>query len=169
MEKEIAMQTLPRPRVSVLALIAVLAGALFVPAAVTVHATATNDLAANTALVLRYQQEIFEQGKIATADEILAPDFICHSSADQSFSVGPEAVKQQAVALRAFYSRGVVLTADDVIAQGDRIAVRWTLTATAPGEARDVPVTVTGMDIFRIQDGQLAEMWEYGDLGMRQS
>ena len=160
------MRTLHRPRVSVFALIAVLAGTLFVPAAGNVHATATDDLVANTALVLRYQQEIFEQGKMATADEILAPGFICHSPADQSLAVGPEAVKHQATALRAFYSRGIVLTADDVIAQGDRVAVRWTLTATAPGEARDVPVTVTGMDIFRIQDGQLAEMWEYGDLGM---
>jgi predicted SnoaL-like aldol condensation-catalyzing enzyme len=169
MEKEIEMRTLHRPRVSVLAFIAVLACALIVPAAVNVHASATSDVAANTALVLRYQQEIFEQGKMATADEILAPDFTSNSPADQSFAVGPEAVTQQATALRAFYSRGIVLTADDVIAQGDRVAVRWTLTATAPGEARDVPVTVTGMNIFRIQDGQLAEMWEYGDLGMPQS
>ena len=41
--------------------------------------------------------------------------------------------------------------------------------ATAPVEARDVPVTVTGMAIFRVADGQLAEMWDYGDLGMPQS
>ena len=163
------MRTLHRPRVSVLALIAVLACVLFVPAAVNVHASSTSDVAANTVLVLRYQQEIFEQGKMATADEILAPTFINHNPYDQSLAVGPDAVKQQATALRAFYSRGVVLTADDVIAQGDRIAVRWTMVASAPGEARDVPVTVTGTDIFRVADGQLAEMWQSGDLGMRQS
>ena len=160
------MRTLHRPRLSVLALIAVLAGTLFVPAAVNVHASATNDVEANTALVYRYQHEIFEQGNMAAADEILAPNFVWHNPTDQSFAVGPEAVKQQATALRAFYSRGVTLTDDDVIADGDRVAVRWTMVATAPGEARDVPVTVTGMAIFRVADGQLAEMWEYGDLGM---
>jgi predicted SnoaL-like aldol condensation-catalyzing enzyme len=160
------MRSLARPRVSVLTFIALLACALFVPATVTVHATSTSDVAANTALVLRYQREIFEQGKLAVADEILAPDFRGHSSADQSEWVGPEAVKRRAAALRAFYSRGIVLSADDVVAQGDRVAVRWTLTASAPGEARDVPVTVSGMDIFRVANGQLAELWESGALGM---
>src|SRR3954465_7278228 len=133
------MRTLHRPRVSVLALIAVLACALLVPAAVNVHASSTSDVAANTALVLRYQQEIFEQGKMAPADEILAPTFICHNPDDQSLAVGPDAVKQQATALRAFYSRGVVLTADDVIAQGDRIVVRWTMVASAPWGGQRCP------------------------------
>src|SRR6185295_5909840 len=160
------MRTLHRPRLSVLTIIAVLAFTLFVPAAVQVHASATNDVAANTMLVYRYQHEIFELGKMATADQILAPTFVWHVPADQASLVGPAAVKQQATALRAFYSRGITLTDDDVIADGDRVAVRWTMVATAPGEARDVPVTVTGMAIFRIADGQLAEMWDYGDLGM---
>jgi predicted SnoaL-like aldol condensation-catalyzing enzyme len=167
--KEIEMPTFHRSRVSVLAIVALFAGTLFAAAVVNVHASSTSDVEANTALVLRYQQEIFEQGKMATADEILAPTFICHNPTDQSLAVGPEAVTQRATALHAFYSRGIVLTADDVIAQGDRVAVRWTMVASAPGEARDVPVTVTGMNIFRIQDGQLAEMWEYGDPGMQQS
>jgi predicted SnoaL-like aldol condensation-catalyzing enzyme len=154
------MRTLHRPRGSVLALIAVLAGTLVVPAAVNVHASATNDVEANAALVYRYQHEIFEQGNVVAADEILAPTFVWHNSTDQAFAGGPEAVKKQATALRAFYSRGVVLTDDDVIADGDRVAVRWTMVATAPGEARDVPVTVTGVAIFRVANGQLAEMWE---------
>ena len=81
--------------------------------------------------------------------------------------VGPEAGKQQATALRVFYGRGVTLTDDDVIADGDRVAVRWTMVATAPGEARDVPVAVTGMAIFRVADSRLAEMWEHGASGMK--
>jgi predicted SnoaL-like aldol condensation-catalyzing enzyme len=160
------MRTLHRPRPSVLTTIVLLAGTLFVPATVNVHASSTNDIAANAALVYQYQHEIFEQGNMAAANEILAPNFVWHDSANQSFAVGPEAVKQQAAALRAFYSRGIVLTDDDVIADGDRVAVRWTMVATAPGEARDVPVTVTGMAIFRVADGQLAEMWDSGAPGL---
>ena len=75
----------------------------------------------------------------------------------------------RATALCAFYSRGVTLTDDDVIADRDCIAVRWTMAATAPGEARDVPVTVTGMAIFRVADGRLTKMWEHGALGIQQS
>jgi predicted SnoaL-like aldol condensation-catalyzing enzyme len=162
------MHMFHRSRPSLLAIAVLLAVTLFAPA-LNVDATPSNDLETNTALVLRYQQEIFEEGTMATADEILAPTFVCHYPADQSSMVGPAAVKQQATALRAFYSRGITLTDDDLIVQGDRIAVRWTMVATAPGEARDVPVTVTGMAIFRVADGHLAEMWEYGDLGMPQS
>jgi predicted SnoaL-like aldol condensation-catalyzing enzyme len=167
--KEIEMRTLHRPQASFLAIVVVLALALFAPAAVNVHATSTSDVESNKVLALRYQHEILEQGNLAAVDEILAPDFVWHYPADQSFAVGPEAVKQQATALRSLFAAGIVLTDDDVIAAGDRVVIRWTMVGLSSGEARNVPVTVTGIDIFRVTDGQVAELWQqFGELGREQ-
>src|SRR5215213_1657304 len=132
-------------------------------------ATPTSDLEANKALADRFHEEIFDQGNTATADEILTPDFVWRAPPDASddrLIVGPEGVKQTATDLRAFIP-DFVLTDDDVIAEGDRVVIRWTLRGTAQGESGPVPVTFTGIDIFRIADGQLAELWQItDDLGL---
>src|SRR5215213_6832935 len=131
-------------------------------------ATPTSDLEANKALARQFHEEIFDQGNRAAADEILTPDFVWHSPPQETFLVGPEAVKQAATDLRAFIP-DFVLTDDDEIAEGDRVVIRWTLTGTAQGESGPVPVTFTGIDIFRIADGRLAELWQNtDDLGLEE-
>jgi ketosteroid isomerase-like protein len=127
-------------------------------------------LEANKALVLQYRHEIFEQGNLAVADQILAPDFVWYYPADEPFAVGPEAVKQQATALRAFYANDVVLTDNDVVAEGDRVVVRWTLVGNAHGEIGGIPVTMTGIDIFHVADGHLVELWQnFAEMGQQQA
>ncbi len=57
------------------------------------------------------------------------------------------------------------LTTDDLFEQGDRAAWRWTLGAThAPtGKA----VVVSGIIVFRVEDGRIAEYWgHYDRLGL---
>jgi predicted SnoaL-like aldol condensation-catalyzing enzyme len=147
-----------------LSLVGLLAGPVFVARAQ--DATPTNDLEANKALAHRFHEDIFDRMDLAVADEILAPDFAWHSPPQTTFLVGPAAVKQQATDLRAF-APDLVLTDDDVIAEGDRVVIRWTLTGTAQTEAGGVPIIYTGIDIFRIEDGKLAELWQNtDDLGL---
>jgi predicted SnoaL-like aldol condensation-catalyzing enzyme len=152
-----------------LTLVGVLAGSAV--AARTQDATPTSDLEANKVLADRFHEEIFDQGNTATADEILTPDFVWRAPPDASddrLIVGPEGVKQAARDLRAFIP-DFVLTDDDVIAEGDRVVIRWTLRGTAQGESGPVPVTFTGIDIFRIEDGKLAELWQItDDLGLEE-
>jgi predicted ester cyclase len=132
-------------------------------------ATPTSDLEANKALADQFHEEIFDQGNLAIADEILTPDFVWRAppnASDDMLIVGSEGVKQTATDLRAFIP-DFVLTDDDVIAEGDRVVIRWTLRGTAQGESGPVPVTFTGIDIFRIVDGKLAELWQItDDLGL---
>ncbi|MBA2598003.1 MAG: ester cyclase [Chloroflexia bacterium] len=125
-------------------------------------ATPTSDLEANKALASRFHEELFNQGNMDAADEILAPDFVWHYPPNESFAEGPEGAEQQAVGLREFFP-DLVLTEDDMIAEGDRVVIRWTLRATAQVEVGGAPVTVTGIDIFRVADGQLAELWQLYD------
>lgn len=65
-------------------------------------------------------------------------------------------------------------TVEDVIAEGDRVVVRWSGTGTQTGELMGVPasgrpVTTTGTVILRVADGLIAECWDLFDaLGVMQ-
>lgn len=57
---------------------------------------------------------------------------------------------------------------DEMIAEGDRVMVRWTFNGIHQGEYLGIPpthkpVSYTGIYIFRIQDGQIAEVWNLWD------
>ena len=63
---------------------------------------------------------------------------------------------------------------EDTIAEGDRVAVRWTFHGTNTGEYLGAAATgraihVTGINILRIEKGRIAEMWiQADDLGERE-
>jgi steroid delta-isomerase-like uncharacterized protein len=55
-------------------------------------------------------------------------------------------------------------TADAVVADGDQVVVRYTVSGTHTGEYRDVEPTGhrtewTGLAMYRIEDGEIAEIW----------
>jgi steroid delta-isomerase-like uncharacterized protein len=58
---------------------------------------------------------------------------------------------------------------EDIVAEGDRVACRWTATATHKGEFMGMPatgkqVTITGIHIDRIAGGKITETWNYSDM-----
>lgn len=63
-------------------------------------------------------------------------------------------------------------TIEDVVAEGDRVVVRWTNAGTHVGEFAGIPptgrtFTIGGIDIYRVEDGALVEHWHVIDqLGM---
>jgi steroid delta-isomerase-like uncharacterized protein len=53
---------------------------------------------------------------------------------------------------------------DQVVAEGDLVAVRWTAGGTNTGVGHGLPATgkkaeISGITIFRVKDGKLAEEW----------
>jgi hypothetical protein len=116
---------------------------------------------ANKALVLRYYEEVWNGGDTAVAHAVLAPDFTWRLGLNRVFLVGPEAVKQHADNLRS-QIEGLGLSVDAILAEGDLVAARWTLTAT-PAGANGTPaaatVLCTGNDIWRIEVGLAVEVW----------
>jgi steroid delta-isomerase-like uncharacterized protein len=60
-------------------------------------------------------------------------------------------------------------TIEDVIAEGDRVVVRWSQRAHHVGDFMGIPATgkvlaVTGIDIHALKDGKMAEHWDIVDL-----
>jgi steroid delta-isomerase-like uncharacterized protein len=59
-------------------------------------------------------------------------------------------------------------TVEDIVAEGDRVAVRWTQAGTHVGEFAGIPPTgktfsMSGIDIYRAEDGVLCEHWHVVD------
>ncbi len=109
----------------------------------------------NKALVRREQQELWNHtGNLDAAEQLYA--------AEQA-----EAARQEA----ADYRRGfpdVANTIEDLIAEGDKVVARWRSRGTHQGEYMDIPPTgkeveVTGITLYRIQGGKIAEAWNVED------
>ena len=129
---------------------------------------------ANKAIARRFLEEVFGQGKLAVADEILAPDHVDHGpGALPGTPPGPEGSKMLVTVYRNAFP-DIHFTIDEQIAEGDKVVTRWTGHATHQGELAGIPATgksatVTGMGVDRIVNGKIAESWGIFDqFGMMQ-
>ena len=126
----------------------------------------------NKAIVRRLYEEVWNLGDLDVLEDIVSADFVGHRSG-QPDDLGPEAVRESVVALCEAFPDGR-FTIEDMVVEGDRVAVRFTGRATHRGEFRGVQptgrqITVTGIGIYRIYGGQIVERWENIDqLGLLQ-
>ena len=123
----------------------------------------------NKALVRRFINEIFVQRSFDAVDELVTDDFMWHGLA--TATPGRESLSD---AMRRVSSGldEVAMTIEDVIAEGDRVAVRLTSHAVQVGEFMSIPpsgraFTIGEIHIFRVHEGRVAEHWHEADfLGM---
>jgi steroid delta-isomerase-like uncharacterized protein len=127
----------------------------------------------NKALSRRLLDEAFNAGNMGVVDEVLAPDVVNHDPALPAPSVGLDAAKANIQGYRTGFP-DLRITIEEQIADGDRVATRWSAKGTHEGELMGMPATgkqatVTGITIDRIVDGKIAESWTNWDtLGMLQ-
>ena len=123
----------------------------------------------NKALVRRFIDEIFIQGRGDSVDELLTGDFTPHTWG--STGPGKDELKQAIERVSAGLS-DVSMKVEDVIAEGDLVAVRLTSHAVQSGEFMGMPpsgkdYTIGEIHIFRVRDGRVAEHWHQADfMGM---
>ena len=120
----------------------------------------------NKILVHRFNDEYINAGNLAAADELVAVDIVDHTS-PPGLTHGRESHKK-VVALFHTAFPDVRWTLEDVIAEGDKVAVRLTMRGTHQGEFFGIPptgkqVTVSGIHIVRIANGRIAEHWGTND------
>jgi steroid delta-isomerase-like uncharacterized protein len=125
---------------------------------------------ANKALVRQYIEDVWGQGDSATDERLLAPDYVDHTPPP---GIAPDRAGHRQN-LRIFRTAfpNAHFTIDDLIAEGATVVVRWTMHATQHGPFYGIapsnkPCTLTGIDIYRLADGQIREVWHQQDvLGM---
>jgi steroid delta-isomerase-like uncharacterized protein len=118
----------------------------------------------NKALARRVIEEMFNNGNLDVADELIAPDYVDHDPAMPEEIHGPEGFKEYVSMYRSAFP-DIHIEIEDQIAEGDKVTTRWTGTGTHEGDLAGIAptgnrVTLPGMEIVRISDGKLVEGWE---------
>jgi len=127
----------------------------------------------NKALVRRFYEEVWGKGNVDVAEEVFASDYVRHDLRPTTPAPGPEGQKQIAAALRAAFP-DLRFDIEIVLGEGEYVAARWTASGTHSGAWGDVEptgrfVTFSGVNIFRFEEGLVAEIWNHrDDLGLRQ-
>jgi len=119
----------------------------------------------NKAFAHRILEEIFSQGKLSNFDELFAPDIVIHDP-DKELR-GWEQVQEGITRLRTAFP-DLHYTAEDTIAEGDKVVIRFTGRGTQRGEFRGVPptgrsMTYTGILILRFLDKKVIDYWAVSD------
>ena len=120
----------------------------------------------NKAIIRRWFEEVINEQKVDRADELVAPDYVDHGALPGQ-APGLEGAKRK----WATYIAAVPdlrSWSEDMIAEGDEVAVRWVAEGTQKGELLGVPPTgrrfrFSGMSICRMAEGKMAEQWEEWD------
>ena len=121
----------------------------------------------NKALVRCYFEEVLSKGNVAAIDEFMAPNYVDHSI-PSGLPPGTEGLKQATTTYRTAFP-DLKATLDDIFAEGDRVAYRWSTRGTHLGEWLGIPPTgyhmaATGITVFRIAGGKVVEGWTSMDL-----
>jgi steroid delta-isomerase-like uncharacterized protein len=125
----------------------------------------------NKANVRRVFEEGWNQGNTAVFDELFATNYLGHAPSGPIH--GPEGFKQYYATYRTAFP-DTHLAIEDMIAEGDKVVIRWTGTGTHQGTLMGIPpsgkrVTITGISIVRIVNGKSVEDWaDFDTLGMLQ-
>jgi steroid delta-isomerase-like uncharacterized protein len=123
----------------------------------------------NKKILEHFYQHVYVKWNMDVADELLSPNFISHD--------WPRGLGAGSAAFRSYYEAFLTAVPDaryevnDLIAEHDKVVVRWTMYGTYEGAfpGIDVPptgeaITLKGVAIYRLENGKLMERWVVSDL-----
>jgi predicted ester cyclase len=116
----------------------------------------------NEALVRHYFEEAWVKRNLAAVDEFMVPDYIEHQIPDGRLTSRHSLKQLLAMYYKAFPDMKSVL--HDILAQGDKVMYRWSVSATHLGDWLGISptglhMTATGITIYRIVGGKAVEGW----------
>ena len=125
-------------------------------------------------IIRRWNEEGWSGGKYDLAHEIISPNMIVHGAGGQTVGMGPDGLIDLIRTWRTAFPDGR-MEIDDLIVEGDTVAIRNTWYGTQEAEFYGIPpsgnkVAVTSVGIDRVTDGLVSEGWgELDMVGMMQA
>lgn len=122
----------------------------------------------NKARIRKLYEEGLNPRKLTVIDEIIADNYEGIYGAK-----GPDGFRQTIQPLLTAFP-DITWTIEDIFAEGDRVAVRWTWQGTNDGPLRTIPATHkqihdSGIVIYAFQDSKVVKAWVQTDrLGLLQ-
>jgi len=118
----------------------------------------------NKASVRRFSEEVANKGNLSLIPEFFAPGYVFHTTPEFK---GPEGFKQYITMMRTAFP-DLHQTIEHMVAEGDMVAVYYTMLGTFKGEM--MGIAPTGKKIAlpyavlsRFKDGKQVEAWPYYD------
>lgn len=131
------------------------------------HMNATSTIDQNKAIARRWSEELWSQGRLEVAEEIVAPTYIRHDPGDPFPARGPADVKRLVSQLRGMLP-DLRIEMEETMAEGALVVSRYTAVATDTVGFLGRPPTgkiirAVAMQMFRVEDGQIVESWAIRD------
>jgi steroid delta-isomerase-like uncharacterized protein len=128
-----------------------------------------NQTASNKALARRWFDEVWNKGRSSAIEEMFDPEGLVWGLPE------PGSALKGPAGFRPFYDqfRGafpdIKIKLEDVIAEDDKVALRWTATVTHQGDhlgfkATQKNASFSGMSWVRVRNGKIAEGWNNWDV-----
>jgi steroid delta-isomerase-like uncharacterized protein len=119
------------------------------------------------AVVRRYYDAVLNQRRVEVLDEIATEDYLEHDPFPGQGNGRADLKARVGMLFGAF--NPLHFTIEDLIAEGDKVVVRWTNAGTQSGGFMGMPATgkefgIAGIDIHVVRDGRLAEQWHVVDM-----
>jgi steroid delta-isomerase-like uncharacterized protein len=117
----------------------------------------------NARAVSRYFDEVMNQGKLETIDEIMSPNFAFFIPTLPDAVRGPDGMKRFVSGLHASFP-DINFRVEYQVADGNRIATRYSMTGTHRAEFLGIPAsnnaaTDVGTTLFHFLDGRILRIW----------
>lgn len=115
------------------------------------------------AIARRFFEEIWNRGNLAAADELLAPHVVLHIPGQPEADImGLAAYKERVITYLRTAFPDLQSTIEEMVAEEDKVAVRWTWRATHRGEFWGIAPTgkqiaYEGISILRLADGKIVD------------
>lgn len=123
----------------------------------------------NKTLLERFYKEVYIDWNMEVADELLSPDFYSHDWPEDG-PKGPAAFRNYYKTLRKAVP-DTRYEVKDLVAENDRVVVRWEMHGTHKGDFPGIdiaptgqPITLKGVAIYRIENEKLKERWVISDV-----
>lgn len=112
----------------------------------------------NKELVRGLYEDFINRGRLDVLDQLVADDYEGPDGAR-----GPSAFRANIASVRAGFP-DIQFRVEDLIAEGDRVVVRWSWVGTHAGPFRGIPptnkrVTNSGIAIYQFRDGEIIRNW----------
>lgn len=124
-------------------------------------------MADNAAIARAFYDDVWNKRREATIDAVIAPNLVGKLEGQDVLSA--DEFKAQWRALTGAFP-DLRMTIDDVIADGDKVAVRWQVGGTHSGPFAGLPPTreklsARGLTWLEFRDGQIVKGWDSWNLG----
>ena len=121
----------------------------------------------NLAIVHRYLDEVVNTGNLDAARNLFADDHVAHYAGFPVLHGHDDWKQLTSMSYTGFPD--TYTTFEDEMAVGDKVVVRYLVSATHKGDFMNMPATgkqvkYTGIAIFRIANGKIAEQWQEADV-----